>query len=114
MKKLWVGAVLMLTSAGSLLASEGTGAVAGAAGYFSATVLAAGIGVGLAAAGCGLGMGLLIAAALQGMARQPEMQGQLRAVMLIGFALIEAQVLYTLFIAMLLLFANPFQAMFKA
>lgn len=76
--------------------------------FFGATVLAAGLGVGLAAGGCGVGMGLVIASALQGMARQPELQGKLQMNMLIGFALIEAQVLYALFIAIILLFANPF------
>jgi F-type H+-transporting ATPase subunit c len=91
--------------------SAGT-AVAGAAQFFGNSLLAAGIGVGIAAGGCGIGMGLVIASALQGIARQPELQSKLQQNMLIGFALIEAQVLYALFLAILFLFANPFSAYF--
>ncbi len=66
-------------------------------------MLASGIGVGIAAGGCGIGMGLVIASALQGIARQPELQSKLQMNMLIGFALIEAQVLYALFLAIIFL-----------
>jgi F-type H+-transporting ATPase subunit c len=76
--------------------------------YFGNTIIASGVGVGVAAGGCGLGMGLVIASALQGMARQPEMQSKLQMNMFIGFALIEAQVLYALFLAIIFIFANPF------
>ena len=82
--------------------------------FFGASIIAAGLGVGLAAAGCGLGMGVLISSALQGMARQPELMPKLQMNMLIGFALIEAQVLYALFLAIIFLFANPFAKYFIA
>ena len=65
-------------------------------------------GVGIAAGGCGIGMGLVIGSALQGIARQPELQSKLQQNMFIGFALIEAQVLYALFLAIIFIFANPF------
>ena len=110
MKKSWLGALAILSSAGTLWAAEGV-ASAGSAMFYSATVLAAGLGVGLAAGCCGLGMSLLVSSMLNGIARQPELQGKLRSEMLLGFALIEAQVLHTLFIAMVLLFANPFKAL---
>jgi F-type H+-transporting ATPase subunit c len=76
--------------------------------YFGNSLLASGIGVGIAAGGCGIGMGLVIASAIQGMARQPEMQSKLTTNMFLGFALIEAQVLYALVLALVFIFANPF------
>jgi len=79
--------------------------------YFGNTLIASGIGVGVAAGGCGIGMGLVIASALQGIARQPEMQSKLQMNMFIGFALIEAQVLYALFLAIIFIFANPFASL---
>jgi F-type H+-transporting ATPase subunit c len=81
-----------------------------AATFFGNTLLASGIGVGIAAGGCGIGMGLVISSALQGIARQPELQSKLQMNMFIGFALIEAQVLYALFLAIIFIFANPFAA----
>ena len=81
-----------------------------AATFFGNTLIASGIGVGVAAGGCGIGMGLVISSALQGIARQPELLGKLQINMFIGFALIEAQVLYALFLAIIFIFANPFAA----
>ena len=52
--------------------------------------LGAGIGYGLAAIGPGVGIGLIFAAYSQGVARQPEAQGRLRTIAIIGFALTEA------------------------
>lgn len=47
------------------------------------------IGYGLATIGPGIGLGILIGKALEGMARQPEMAGTLRATMFIGVAFVE-------------------------
>ncbi|WKD59451.1 ATP synthase F0 subunit C [Corynebacterium caspium] len=48
------------------------------------------IGYGIATLGPGLGIGFLVGKALEGMARQPEMAGQLRTTMFIGLAFVEA------------------------
>lgn len=48
------------------------------------------IGYGIATLGPGLGIGILVGKALEGMARQPEMAGQLRTTMFIGLAFVEA------------------------
>lgn len=48
------------------------------------------IGYGLAAIGPGVGIGILVGKALEGMARQPEMAGQLRTTMFLGIAFTEA------------------------
>ena len=73
------------------------------------TVIAAGIGMALTAGLCGLGQGRAIAAALEGMARQPGAAARIQTAMIIGLALIESLAIYTLVIAIILLFANPFK-----
>ena len=48
------------------------------------------IGYGLATIGPGLGIGILVGKTGEGMARQPEMAGQLRTTMFLGIAFVEA------------------------
>ena len=45
---------------------------------------------GLAAIGPGIGIGLVVGNAIQAMARQPEMAGQVRTTMFLGIAFTEA------------------------
>lgn len=47
------------------------------------------VGYGLAAIGPGIGLGILIGKTIEGMARQPEVSGQLRTTMFIGVAFVE-------------------------
>jgi len=47
------------------------------------------IGYGIATLGPGIGLGIMIGKTIEGMARQPEMAGQLRSTMFIGLAFIE-------------------------
>lgn len=47
------------------------------------------IGFGLATIGPGIGLGILIGKTIEGMARQPEASGQLRATMFLGVAFVE-------------------------
>ncbi|HZA41380.1 MAG TPA: F0F1 ATP synthase subunit C [Actinomycetota bacterium] len=54
------------------------------------TAIAHGLVYGLGAIGPGIGIGLVFSSAIEAIARQPEMAGQTRATMFIGFALIEA------------------------
>lgn len=60
----------------------------------------AAIGAGLAAIGAGIGIGRVGAAALEGMARQPEMAAKLRTEMLIAAALIEGVALFAAVISL--------------
>lgn len=48
------------------------------------------VGYGLAAIGPGVGIGIVVGKAIEGMARQPEMAGQLRTTMFLGIAFTEA------------------------
>jgi len=74
--------------------------VAAAAKIASATYapLAAGLAAGLAVLGAALGIGKLAAAALEGSARQPEMQGKLQTMMILGIAFVEALALIALMV----------------
>lgn len=72
------------------------------------SVLAAGVGLGLAALGGAIGMGNTAAATISGTARNPGLGGKLMTTMSISLAMIEAQVIYTLVIALIALYANPF------
>ncbi len=47
------------------------------------------IGYGIAAIGPGIGLGILIGKTVEGIARQPEVSGQLRSTMFIGLAFVE-------------------------
>jgi F-type H+-transporting ATPase subunit c len=47
------------------------------------------VGYGLGTLGPGIGLGILIGKTVEGMARQPEVAGQLRTTMFIGVAFVE-------------------------
>ena len=69
--------------------------------------LAASIAAGLAALAASLGNGKVISKTLEGiegMARQPESAGNLRATMFIGVGLIEAVPILAIVVAFLILF----------
>ena len=66
--------------------------------------IGAGICMGIGAIGPGVGEGTAVSKALEGMARQPESTNNLRLNMLIGCAVAETTGIYSLVIAILLLF----------
>ncbi len=66
--------------------------------------MGAAIGAGLAAIGAGIGIGKIGGSAMEGIARQPEMAGNIRTSMLIIAALIEGVALFAVIVCMLLLF----------
>nr|ARO91062.1 ATP synthase CF0 subunit C [Flintiella sanguinaria] len=74
----------------------------------AASVIAAGLAVGLAAIGPGIGQGTAAAQAVEGISRQPEAEGKIRAMLLLSLAFMEALTIYGLVVALSLLFANPF------
>lgn len=65
------------------------------------------VGLGIAALGGAIGMGNAAGAAISGIARNPGVGGKLTTTMFIAIALIEAQVIYTLVIALIVLYSNP-------
>jgi F-type H+-transporting ATPase subunit c len=69
--------------------------------------LAAGLAIGIAAAGCGLGQGRAGAAALDGIARNPNASDKLFTPMILVLALIESLAIYALVIAIMLIAKVP-------
>ena len=67
--------------------------------------LGAGLCMGIGAIGPALGEGNAVGKALEGMARQPESAGDLRTNMILGCAVTETTGIYSLVIALLILFA---------
>lgn len=67
-------------------------------------LLGAGVAIGFGAGGGAIGIGILWSKGIEGIGRQPEARGVLQGLMILGFALAEAQVLYSLVVAILLMF----------
>lgn len=64
-------------------------------------LLGAGLGAGLAIIGAGLGIGLIGRGAAEGMARQPEIAGNIQTAAIILAALIEGATFFALIVALL-------------
>jgi F-type H+-transporting ATPase subunit c len=80
---------------------------AGTTGAYIATAakyLAAGFSMGIGSLGSALGEGLIAAHTVDGMARQPEMEGALLRTMVLGQAITESTGIYSLVVAIILLF----------
>ena len=68
--------------------------------------MGAGIGAGIAAVGAGLGIGNIGKSALESIARQPEVSGDIRTNMIIAAALIEGVALFAVVVCVLILFVS--------
>ncbi len=66
--------------------------------------LGAGLCVSIAALGGGIGQGIAIRGAMEGIARNPGASGKIMTTMIIGLALIESLVIYSLVVSLMLLF----------
>jgi len=66
--------------------------------------LASGLGIGIAAFGGALGQGKAVAAALEGIGRNPGASGKILTPMILGLAMIESLVIYSLVVSLLLFF----------
>jgi F-type H+-transporting ATPase subunit c len=73
----------------------------------SNVLLFAVLGMALAAVGAAFSQAITAAAALNGIARQPEASGKLFVPMILAIVFIETLAIYTLVVALLLIFANP-------
>ena len=93
-----------LGAAGAALAAEEAVAEALPAEVKMAIAIGAGFGIAIAAFGGALGQGRGIAAALDGIARNPAASGKIVTPMIIGLAMIESLVIYSLLVSLLLVF----------
>ena len=110
MKKLstiLIFAVLFILALSSLAVAAEADVAVKVAGLkvFYGIVTAAGFGIALAAIGGALAQGMAIKGAVEGTARNPEASGKITTAMIIGLALIESLVIYTLVVALILLYA---------
>jgi len=71
----------------------------------AAKAIGAGLCMGIGAIGPAIGEGNAVGKALEGMARQPEAASDLRTNMILGCAVTETTGIYSLVIALLILFA---------
>ncbi len=78
--------------------------ISGADLVTAARYLAAGLCMGIGAIGPAIGQGLAAAHALDSMARQPEMENTLLRTMIVGQAIAESTGIYSLVVAIILLF----------
>ena len=67
-------------------------------------LLGAGIGAGLGAIGAGIGIGRIGSGATQGIARQPEAGGQIRALAILLAGFVEGAALFAIVVGLLFLF----------
>ncbi|MBQ0105601.1 MAG: ATP synthase F0 subunit C [Armatimonadetes bacterium] len=72
--------------------------------YYVAIAIAVGFGLPIAACGCGIGQGIAVKAAMEGMARQPELAAKIQTGMIIGLALIESLTIYAFVVSLILIF----------
>ncbi len=70
----------------------------------AACAIGAGLCMGIGAIGPAIGEGNAVGKALEGMARQPEVANTLRTNMILGCAITESTGIYSLVIAILILF----------
>ena len=70
----------------------------------AAKLLGAGLAMGLGAIGPGVGLGIMIGKALEAIARQPEVSGEVRTNMFIGIGVTEAVALYAFVVTLILIF----------
>jgi F-type H+-transporting ATPase subunit c len=88
------------------LASAEAAAAGGGSGDLKnlAIALGAAFAIGIGALGGALGQGKAAAAALEGIARNPGAAGKITTPMIIALALIESLVIYSLIVALLMVF----------
>lgn len=112
MRKLAVllSTMLAVIGASSLAFAADVQVTVAALDTVSTIALAAGFGIALGVSAPAIGQGLAVFATVSGIARNPEVAGTLRVNMLIGLALIESLAIYALVVALLLIYAFPFNS----
>ena len=72
----------------------------------AASAIGAGIGL-IAGVGPGIGQGYAAGRAAEAVGRQPEAQSQIQRTMIVGCAIAESTGIYSLIVALILIFMNP-------
>ena len=93
-------------AAGEAAQGEGADVVAAAENQADNTIglKAIALAIGIAAGGGGIGMGLATAKSAEGISRQPEAEGKIRTMMMLGLVFIETAIIYALLVVILIIF----------
>ncbi|MEG2038866.1 MAG: ATP synthase F0 subunit C [Oscillospiraceae bacterium] len=73
----------------------------------AASAIGAGFAMGVGALGPGIGQGFAAGKAAESVGRQPEAANDVTRTMILGCAIAESTGIYSLVIALVMLFANP-------
>jgi len=103
-------AMLAVTAVPAFAAQPAAGASSSAAATVAMwSIITAGFALGIAAFGGALGQGKAVAAAAEGIARNPSASGEIRGALILGLVLIESLVIYAFVVSLILLFLKPFK-----
>lgn len=92
--KLFMLLAVLLIAASPIYAADGSGGT-------NWVALTSGFSMAIASAGCGIAQAKAVAAACEGMARNPGASAAIRFALILGLVLIESLALYTLVIIIL-------------
>jgi F-type H+-transporting ATPase subunit c len=96
--------LIVVLSYGVAMAAEGAPAAGLDSTVKACIAIAAGIGLGIAAMGGAIGQGKAVSAALDAIGRNPGALGKIMTPMILGLAIIESLVIYSLVVSLLLFF----------
>ena len=96
------GTVVALISSSAFAAAGEAAAMTNKFDVYAWAAAAAGFAIGVAALGGTLGQGRSVAAAMEGIARNPGATSKIQTAMILGLAMIESLVLFALVIAFML------------
>ena len=99
--------VMLVVAAPAMAAPDETGAAATHTSYsylLSGVSVGAGIGAGIGLLGAGYGFSRIGSAALESMARQPEVAGRIQTAMIVIAALLEGATFFGLLVCLLVSF----------
>lgn len=103
MKKATLLSLLATVISLPAFAEEAATAAVSASGDLGSYALAAGLAIGVAALGGALGQGKIGAAAMDGIARNPQARKDMFVPMILGLVLIESLVIYAFVIAFMVI-----------
>lgn len=96
----FIGTFLVVVLASTVaFAADGGSSAGNAYSMFGWFAVAAGFGIGIAAFGGAIAQGNAVAAAMEGIARNPGSRDEVFTPLILGLALIESLVIYALIIA---------------
>lgn len=102
--------VMLVAGAIAPLSAQQPEAAAAGGSIAQWSILTAGFALAFAAGLAALAQGRAVAAAAEGIARNPGAAGDIRGALLLGLVLIESLAIYVLLISLILFFLKPFSA----